>query len=291
MLKVIKDKIYVAGKLSGSEMEYIRNLKKMGIYGGIVRKKGGIPMVPGNDFISCLIEGDLTYEDVIESSLGLLDSSDAMVLVPGWKTSPGVAQEREYAKAHRIPILGSMGALERFLKRPKILCIIGESGSGKTHVAEYIEKMYGIPMIRSHTDRKPRNPGDKDHTFHTKQSFNKFKLEDMIAYTEWEGTRYCCFHEDVGRCNTYVIDESGYSMLKTKYNEQYNVRGLRIYRDGGARKNSVGDDRVARDKGKFNLYSGDWDFEVYNDSFLSKLNRDVDKIVAHFFYYGGVPCI
>jgi guanylate kinase len=158
-------------------------------------------------------------------------------------------------------------------------------------VADYIQDKYGIPMVLSHTDRPKRTKNEKGHTFHTKESFDELDSENFVAYTEWQGNRYCCLHSDVKQHNTYVIDESGYSMLKTKYRDRYNVRGLRIYRDEGARRMSVGDERVDRDEGKFRLYSGDWDFEIHNVSFLSKVNRETSKIVEHFFQLGGEPCI
>ena len=54
-----------------------------------------------------------------------------------------------------------------------------------------------------------RYPGETGHTFVTKEEFDTFSHDDMIAYTEFGGHRYCCLKKDVLDFNTYVIDERG----------------------------------------------------------------------------------
>lgn len=255
-------------------------------YGEAVRTCGAIPLVPGNDFLSGLVSGELKYDDYISASLGLLDSADAMLLVPGWEGSKGALQEIAYAKAHNIPVIGCLDSLTMFLERPKILCIIGESGTGKSMVAEHIEKELDVIMIKSHTTRPPRYDGENTHTFH--DSFDHFYKEDMIAYTKWEGYEYCCLHSDVNPLNTYVIDESGYSMLKTKYGYRYNIRSIRIHRDEQLRVESVGLERVQRDEGKFRLYSGDFDCVIENNSTKEYVLSEAVRFAKHFFTGGNV---
>ena len=46
-----------------------------------------------------------------------------------------------------------------------ILLIEGESGSGKTTIADILSKKYGLSSIQSYTTRKPRYLGETGHTF------------------------------------------------------------------------------------------------------------------------------
>ena len=165
----------------------------------------------------------------------------------------------------------------------KILCIIGESGSGKTTAAEYIEDVYDIPMIQSYTDRKPRYKGENGHTFITKQQFDLLNKRDMIAYTEFGGNRYCCLHKDVKDVNTYVIDDYGYKYLKRKYNKLYEVKALRISRDEKKRRECTSKDRIQRDKDKFFIPLDYYDYIVSNNCDLLELYNSIDFVAQDFF--------
>ena len=84
----------------------------------------------------------------------------------------------------------------------------------KTTIAEYIEEKYNIPSIYSYTDRPPRYPKERGHTFVSPEEYDKFDVADMIAYTNFGGKRYCCLKQDVKSINTYVIDENGLKYLE-----------------------------------------------------------------------------
>ena len=66
-----------------------------------------------------------------------------------------------------------------------IICIVGESGSGKTTIAEYIEREHGIKMMKSYTD--VLCVIRETNTFVTKEEFDSFSHDDMIAHTEFGG--------------------------------------------------------------------------------------------------------
>lgn len=137
--------------------------------------------------------------------------------------------------------------------KPVIICLIGESGSGKTTWAEYIEAEYGIKMIQSYTDRAKRTPDENGHTFVTVEEFDAFKHEDMIAYTNFGNKRYCCLKDDVRKINTYVIDEDGFIYLSDTFADDYNIYSIRLTCDKGVRIERAGLERTSRDYGKFSL--------------------------------------
>lgn len=136
-------------------------------------------------------------------------------------------------------------------QKPLILAIVGPSGTGKTTLAEFIEKEYGITMVESHTDRAKRSSNESGHTFHTKESFDKLKREDMIAYTDFGSKRYCCLKQDLRRENTYVIDERGLSMLNK---DDYDIVPIRLWCRQSVLSKRIGKERAARDKGMFSWF-------------------------------------
>lgn len=171
----------------------------------------------------------------------------------------------------------------RFIKhkanrKPLIICIVGESGSGKTTIAEYIEREHGIKMMESYTDRPMRYPGETGHTFVTKEEFDTFSHDDMIAYTEFGGYRYCCLKKDVLDFNTYVIDERGLIYLRDNFEDDYDIVCIRVYSSLQNRIKRVGEERVARDKGMFNLKWHDYRFDsiIHNDFGKDTLIEKID---------------
>lgn len=153
-----------------------------------------------------------------------------------------------------------------------IICIAGESGTGKTTMAEYIEKSYNIPMIYSYTDRLPRFRDEMGHIFITKEEYDELKIEDMIAFTKFGDARYCCLKKDVKDVNTYVVDENGIKYLEAMYGNEYDIFKVRLHRPEEMR--NVSTERINRDKGMFNndiIY----DLNIYNngnlDEFYTKI--------------------
>lgn len=176
-------------------------------------------------------------------------------------------------------------ALFRVGKKPRILCIVGESGTGKTTVAEYIEREYGIPMILSYTDRPKRTEDEVGHTWVTSSQFDKFNLDDMIAFTTFGAYRYCCLKKDVKRLNTYVIDEPGLKYLKENFGEQFDLITLRMVCDPMERLNRVSIDRMNRDLGKFKMPHDEFDFVVHSAYSKEHTLAQIDFIIREFLNF------
>jgi len=159
-----------------------------------------------------------------------------------------------------------------------IVCIIGESGSGKTTFAEYTKNKHNVNMIESYTDREKRTPDEIGHTFLSKKEFDNLHHEDMIAFTEFGGKRYCCLHSQVEDLCTYVIDEFGLGMLQRLYSLKYNLVSVRLIRPVFTRKEHVGQDRIDRDVGKFGTPLEKFDYIVESLA-LDDLHKDADRII------------
>jgi len=126
--------------------------------------------------------------------------------------------------------------LEDYLGYKKtLICIVGESGTGKTYLANYLSSNYGIDMIQSYTDRPKRHEGEIGHTFLSREEFDELDMRHMIAFTTWlqgngEIARYCCLDSDVtDPVMTYVIDERGLIYLKRYWSHKFNIFAVRMF--------------------------------------------------------------
>lgn len=97
--------------------------------------------------------------------------------------------------------------------KPLILWI-GKSGSGKTTIVNYLANR-GYESLQSYTTRPPRFDGEVGHIFVSDVEFNK--LENIVAYTEYNGCRYCCTEEQLNKADCYVVDVPGVEFLLEKY--------------------------------------------------------------------------
>lgn len=147
---------------------------------------------------------------------------------------------------------------------PIIVCIVGESGSGKSTLAKKLERTFGHTLIHSLTDRPSRGEGD-DHLFLTPEEFDLISPEEMIAQTTFGGYRYCCRKQDVKRINTYIISEDGLANLRERFSDIYDIRTIRVTCPEKERVNRVGQERVARDSGRFTFPNGYFDVILRTD--------------------------
>ena len=88
-----------------------------------------------------------------------------------------------------------------------ILLLMGESGSGKTTIANILEQRYGLPQVKSYTTRPKRYPSENNHTFISSEEFKR--MNNWVAYTHFDGHDYGTTREQVESCSVYVIDPDG----------------------------------------------------------------------------------
>ena len=95
---------------------------------------------------------------------------------------------------------------------------VGQSGSGKSTMVNQLELQYGYTSVQSYTTRHRRYEGETGHIFVTDDEFNR--LTDMVAYTDYNGFRYCATAQQLDESNLYVIDIPGVEYLLEKYNNK-----------------------------------------------------------------------
>lgn len=101
------------------------------------------------------------------------------------------------------------------MKKPFICLLVGPSGSGKTTIAQFLIDRNGWAQVASYTTRAPRHPFEEGHTFITEEEFDK--LTDIVAYTEYNGHRYCATAEQIDNNEVYVVDIPGVESLVQNY--------------------------------------------------------------------------
>lgn len=96
-----------------------------------------------------------------------------------------------------------------------LFLLVGPSGSGKTTVAETLAKSYGYPTVESYTTRPKRYENETGHVFISESEFDE--LENIVAYTEYNGFRYCTTKEQLDLVSSYVVDIPGVETLLKNY--------------------------------------------------------------------------
>ena len=105
--------------------------------------------------------------------------------------------------------------------------IVGNSGSGKTTIAEELQKRYGLKAIESYTTRSPRYDGETGHAFVTINDLPP--KEEMVAYTYYNGNHYWATQNDVLTHDLYIIDVPGINYFKKHYKGEKPYVTLQIY--------------------------------------------------------------
>lgn len=170
------------------------------------------------------------------------------------------------------------------MKIKNLYCIIGESGSGKSTIADKLEEMYNLKTIQSYTTRQPRCENEKGHIFVSKKQFDS--LTDKIAYTKFNDNEYCATAEQIENGHLYVIDPKGLAQLKKNYNGSKKIFTIYIkckladrYERMRTRGNTCDESimRILNDIDEFRGYDKYCDFVIQNNN-SDKIECVVEKI-------------
>jgi len=109
-------RVYVAGKLKDTSVNYVKNLHQMIYWGDLIRREGFAVFIPGIDFLVGLQVGDWDYDDYFDNSQPWLEVSDIMFVVPNSESSNGVQREKTKARILGIPIVDNIADLKYILE-------------------------------------------------------------------------------------------------------------------------------------------------------------------------------
>lgn len=107
-------------------------------------------------------------------------------------------------------------------KKKLIFCLIGESGSGKSTIAQYMADTYNWNIVKSYTTRKKRFEEENDHVFVSQEVFaDILKTNEIVAYTEFDENKYCATFLQLLNSDIYIIDPKGWENRKEYPNIEY----------------------------------------------------------------------
>lgn len=160
--------------------------------------------------------------------------------------------------------------------KPTIIAIVGNSGTGKTHLSRYMGMRLGIPVIVSHTTR-PRREGEihgKDYFFISEQEIPP--REEMLTRTQYGGHEYFALLRQVpktGRC-VYVLDEKGLVALRREHGKRFHIIAvlLRATPETLALR-GISSERIARDAERLRLPDKSYDAVIRNDGSLREFEE------------------
>ena len=176
-----------------------------------------------------------------------------------------------------------------------IYCIVGPSGSGKTTIAKRLELDYGLKSVASYTTRPPRYPDEESHIFVNDEVFDG--LDELCAFTEYNGYRYGVTPNMIDENDIYVIDPYGLRTLLDYYNGEKGIKSIRLMCDTETMKLRMlerGDDiikvneRLHEDVDNFGLYA---ESRIHYDLTIPNYNEQstVSCIAAYIGCCESVP--
>ena len=160
----------------------------------------------------------------------------------------------------------------------KILCIIGESGVGKTLASLHLKNKCGANVVCSFTNRKPRETEveGREHHFVDIIPYH----DEILALSVFAGKTYYALKSQVfGECTVYVIDEAGLLDLIKRNGDAYDITTVYIKRDCNLRRmRGVSAERIGRDKNRVKLDLSFFNHVIINNGTKAKLFKDIEQI-------------
>lgn len=176
----------------------------------------------------------------------------------------------------------------------KIVCIVGQSGSGKTFLTNLLRER-GWKILDSLTTRSPRKLNELGHTFVTKEAFDALRA-DFMAYTEFDGYEYATTRQQLEEAQFYIIDPAGIEWLSEKIGRDKFVVAFinasekrRFTRMAKERGGVHAKKRVVHDKEKFRSFidNEEWDCIINNNyDFLENANINV-RLLERFYRFSN----
>ena len=138
-------------------------------------------------------------------------------------------------EAHKIPYCieskknrcGKYKSLEELVNgtkynRKPLICLLGISGSGKSTIANRLERKYGYISVKSYTTRPIREDDENDlntHTFINLDEVEQFR-DDIVADNWYNNNYYFATSSQLDKADIYIVDKEGLKTLQRNYHNK-----------------------------------------------------------------------
>lgn len=166
---------------------------------------------------------------------------------------------------------------EKYMKK-KILCIVGQSGAGKTLASLHLQNHKGANVICSYTTRPPR-PTEVEGREHHFIDIVPDRSE-LLAYARFCGYYYYATKDQVfGPCTVYVIDEKGLKNLKADNGNDYDIYTVYMKRNKELRRRcGVTTSRMRRDERREKIPESEYDYIIENNGSKVQMFDEIERI-------------
>jgi len=168
--------------------------------------------------------------------------------------------------------------LDKSNMKKRILCIVGESGTGKTLASLHLKFECGANVICSYTTRPPRDTEveGRDHHFIDIVP----PKDELLAYAEFGMYKYYATKAQVfGPCTVYVIDEQGIRDLLERHADEYEIYSVYLTRDKSLRRErGITSSRMNRDKNRKLLDLSFYNYVIENNGTKKELFLNIERI-------------
>ena len=162
--------------------------------------------------------------------------------------------------------------------KKKIMCLVGESGTGKTLASLHLQNKLNANVICSFTTRPPRDTEVEGREHYFVDIYPP--EEELLAYVEFYGYKYYAMKSQVfGDCTVYVIDEAGLRNLIKRHGDEYEIYSVYIIRSRSNRRDAKVDEfRMNRDVKRKKNDISTYDYVVDNNSTKKNFFQQIEKI-------------
>ena len=161
----------------------------------------------------------------------------------------------------------------------KILLISGDSGTGKTLIANKLAEQENYHLIKSFTDRPQRSGTTyNDHQFVSKAIMKFILTYDIAAFTTIDGYHYCATFSqfDNKKINVYVVDKKGIDDIKEHFKDAQIYSVLVI-------KDNVHIDQSRKDRNIVIPTPEDVDMVLENNTNINDVVGNLKQTISLFF--------
>ena len=110
----------------------------------------------------------------------------------------------------------------------KLIILVGIAGTGKTTIAEELERRYGMKVLRTHTTR-PRRPNESDINHIFVEDPNSTPSKDKLLRMHLHGYEYWTTRDMLQNSDIAIVDRTGATELKAIMRDRCLIVRLKAY--------------------------------------------------------------